>query len=229
MNPQSDLLRRSGAFTLASLAVAYPNPELMGVLNGLGPDLATWPSLGPIALAVNQDLDGLRSAYLSLFETAKDRAPLYETEYGRMRGLSKGKDLADVVGFYHAFGFEMRSDLPSEAPDHLAIELEFLALLLYKQHLLADDPEGVEIVNNARRTFLQEHLGAFGQTIARRPSVAADPIYGPLLAWVGQLIAEECGREELVPAPLDFFEAEDAAGGVECGGCVQIPGLRGRL
>jgi nitrate reductase assembly molybdenum cofactor insertion protein NarJ len=227
MNVQSDLLRRSGAFTLASLAVGYPNEQLVGVIRSLGPNLAAWPGLEALAQAVNQDVDALRSAYLALFETAKDRAPLYETEYGRMRGLSKGKDLADVVGFYHAFGFELRSDLPSEAPDHLAIELEFLALLLYKQHLLEGDPEGFEIVNNARRTFLQEHLGAFGQTIARRPSVAGDPIYGPLLAWVGRLIAEECLREEIVPAPLDFFEAEDAAGGIECGACVQIPGLRG--
>ena len=42
----------------------------------------------------------------SEFVTRAD-ASVYETEHGRMRGLSKGHDLADLAGFYGAFGLPL--------------------------------------------------------------------------------------------------------------------------
>jgi hypothetical protein len=144
-----------------------------------------------------------------------------------MRGLSKGVDLADIVGFYRAFGFDLEEGDDVEMPDHVAVELEFYAILLHKAQLLlaSADTEGQEIVADARRKFLIHHLGSFATAIPRRPPVSADPIYGPLFAWCADLVAEECRRMDIAPAPLDFFAQDDASEVANCGGCVAIPGM----
>jgi hypothetical protein len=145
-----------------------------------------------------------------------------------MRGLSKGKDLSDVVGFYNAFGFALTEEVGAEMPDHIAIEMEFYALLLYKQSILLDDPVGTEIVADARRKFLQDHLGGFARALSLRPRVVEDPVFGPLLGWVDRLVTEECTIEAVYPAPTDFFVQDDAEEVANCGACVTIPGLEER-
>lgn len=222
--PHAALAPRTRAFTLAALATAFPSDELDEVLDLLGEDLVAHEGLAPLRARLREGLDLLRADYLACFETGRERVPLYETEYGRMRGLSKGKDLADVVGFYNAFGFDLLADPSPEMPDHVAIELEFYALLLYKQALLADDPEGSDIVEDARKKFLVDHLGGFIPALARRGPVADHPVYGPVLEWCAAIVAEECRLASVRPAPLDFFAPDEASEGVACGGCVAIPG-----
>lgn len=211
-------------FTLAALAAGYPSDDLREVLCELRGELEGHVALGPLVRRLDEGLQEVQGDYVACFEAGSARAPLYETEYGRMRGLSKGKDLADVVGFYSAFGLTL-GEAP-EMPDHVAVELEFYALLLHKQEVLASDPEGTEIVLDARRKFLADHLGGFVGALAQRPSVVASAVYGPLFAWVAGLVAAECTRLGVRPAPLDFFAAED--GEMNCGGCVSLPSPKDR-
>lgn len=218
------LLGRARDFTLASLAVAYPSPELLETFGALRDQIAAHPHLRTLLARLDEGVDGLRSDYLRCFDVGSARVPMYETEYGRMRGLSKGKDLADVLGFYQAFGFSLSEDQGGELPDHLAVELEFYALMLYKQSCLEDDRTGSEIVEDARRKFLEEHLGGFVVALASRPGVQEDPVYGPITAWCAALVVDECRRAQIVPAPLDFFAGEPPDEPANCGGCVAIPG-----
>ena len=222
------LLPRTRDFTLAAIAAAYPSEDMTSTFEALRNELHDHPSLGQMLARLVDGVAVLQADYLRCFDVGKERVPIYETEYGRMRGLSKGKDLADVLGFYEAFGFALADERAGEMPDHLAIELEFYALLLYKQSCLVDDAAGWEIVEDARQKFLRDHLGGFVAALASRPMVSTDPVYGPVTRWCADLVAEECRLAGVVPAPLDFFASDDASEPANCGGCVNIPGLRGK-
>jgi putative dimethyl sulfoxide reductase chaperone len=226
--PTPELARRLREFTLAALATAYPTREVAEALADF-PECHVPPGLVPWYRQLALDLAGLQAAYLERFDHGDARVALYETEHGRMRGLSKGKDLADIVGFYRAFGFDV-DDGQVEMPDHLAVELEFYSILLYKAQWLAlhGDVVGSEIVTEARRKFLADHLGRFVRAVAQRPAVASDAAYGPLLAWCAELVADECATMGAMPAPLDFFG--QGVGESDCQSCglVDIPGIPAR-
>jgi len=89
----------------------------------------------------------------------KGAVPVYETSYEPGPGSSGGPtfQMADIAGFYRAFGFEVSG----ERPDHIVPELEFLALVLVKEAyaLMAGDVGGAEICATARGKFVAEHLG----------------------------------------------------------------------
>lgn len=226
MDHQTPFADRAKDFTLAALATGYPSEEAFGTLALLRQELSTHHGLAPLLAMAGSGLDALSAEYAAHFDVGKGHVPLYETEYGRSRGLSKGRDLADVAGFYRAFGFALADGGGAEMADHLAVELEFYALLLHKQHLLKDDAEGSDIVAQARRAFLKDHLGCFAPAIARQPAVAAHAVFGPLLRWCAELVATECSGLGVTPAPLDFGAAQHADDEVRCGTCVIDGGER---
>lgn len=94
--------------------------------------------------------------------------PLYETSYEGGRGSPGGAtfQMADIAGFYRAFGFEASG----ERPDHVVPELEFLALLLMKEAYarISGDAEGAEVCASARGKFVAQHLGEWLPDFAER-------------------------------------------------------------
>jgi nitrate reductase assembly molybdenum cofactor insertion protein NarJ len=153
----------------------------------------------------------LQSEYITIFDNGKDSNPIYETEYDRRRAMAKGIELSDIAGFYHAFGFQLDTSLGGmEMLDHVAIELEFYSLMLMKEvHLTeANDAEGVEVVGDATRKFLKDHLGRFIGAIARRPGVEGSEFYGKVFNWSAQLVMDECKRMNLVVVPADWVDGE---------------------
>lgn len=219
----SALVQRARDVSLASVLASYPDAEVEATLRGL-PAFSSHAVAGPlVSSALRADLDSARAAYTRLFDAGGARASLYETEYGRMRGMSKGVDLADIAGFYLAFGLELDVESAHELVDHIAVELEFYALLLLKEAALSEagDESGVSVVHDARVRFLADHLGRFGAAIASRPGVDESELYGPVFRFIAELVRKECEALHVQPAPLDFF-ADREADEMKCGS-VHLP------
>jgi nitrate reductase assembly molybdenum cofactor insertion protein NarJ len=224
----SDLGLRSRQFALASLIAAYPDDELGEILVDLKADLGGHEGAGPMIAALGEtSLEDLQGTYIDLFDRGKERVSLYETEHGRMRGLSKGNDLADIAGFYLAFGLKLESEKTHEMLDHVAVELEFYSALLRKHEALLaiGDERGGGIVEDARRKFLTDHLGRFVRVIADQAPVQGDGVYGPAFAWCASLIEDECARLGAIPVPLDFFADDGDREDTSCG-AVRLPMLQ---
>lgn len=231
VHEEVSLEQRSLAFTMGSLLAGYPDADFATRLRHTlelgreaGAPAVTWPAwLGRVeeACASDDALDELRSAYLEAFERGREAVSLYETEYGRGRALAKGNELADIAGFYRAFGLVFEQvEGQSDMVDHLAVELEFYSHLLLKEDYLASagDAEGADIVRDARRKFLEHHVGRLARAAAERAASKPESTYTQVVAWCGELVERECGLEEVEPVPLAFFGSEAEEDEVKCGG-----------
>lgn len=120
----------------------------------------------------------------------------YETSYEPRPGVSGGKpfQLADIAGFYRAFGFEVSG----ERPDHIVPELEFAALLCAKEAYarICGEPEGAEVCAEARRKFMTEHLGAWLPQLSQRISEQSP---GSALSALVEVLMALAAAEPLTP------------------------------
>ncbi|MDQ1363691.1 MAG: putative dimethyl sulfoxide reductase chaperone [Pseudomonadota bacterium] len=172
-------------------------------------------------IADKQQVEDLCSEYIDLFERGRHVNPLNETEYGRNRALAKGNDLADIAGFYRAFGFSLDDDRGyKETFDHLAVELEFYALLGIKENYLveANDVAGIEIVRDARKKFLDSHLGRFIQSICERPGVQDSERYLRIYRWCAELVRQECQLLGVSPKQVSYLGDQTGSEEMNCGG-----------
>jgi TorA maturation chaperone TorD len=107
------------------------------------------------------------SEYDRLFRA--DKIWLYTTEYLAKNEFQKSSYLADIMGFYRAFGVEPDKD----RPDSLSCELEFMHYLIFKRlHALSsnDAKNGEEkalICLDAEKKFFTHHLYPAALKIAR--------------------------------------------------------------
>jgi nitrate reductase assembly molybdenum cofactor insertion protein NarJ len=219
------LERRALAFCLAARLTAWPDDETWRAARALAEGLADGDDTERrLADLVDGLADEAREGeYVELFEHGQARVPIHETEYGRMRGMSKGNELADIAGFYTAFGMERAdSSAARQMHDHLAVELEFYGTLLAREAALAErgEAEGVAVVSDARRKFLADHLGRLAPAVAAQGKVNESAAWGPVFAAASGLVLDECRREAVTPAPLDFFAGAEEPDEVCCGGAV---------
>jgi DMSO reductase family type II enzyme chaperone len=224
--PLRRLLADAALFNLLARAFTYPRPghhatvsdafRRIGAARGrrgavsraLAAAARAWPAADPSALPAE---------YIRLF-LGSGPCPLHETAYGDGRRIAgRPVELADVQGFYQAFGFA-QSERNPDLPDHLCAELEFYSLLLIKQAyaLDADWTARHDIARRAATAFLNDHLGrwvpAFTEQLAEHG--AAEP-YRALAALLAAAVAEQCRRRGIAPQlasgrlPHDFMQDDD--------------------
>ena len=105
------------------------------------------------------------------------KCPPYETEYcPQTFSVYRSQAMADIAGFYRAFGVGPSDDLP-ERPDHLSLELEFVAFLIAKDRCAAD-AERREVCRGAQRRFVREHLCWWAPAFARALQSQCDRVLG---------------------------------------------------
>lgn len=117
-------------------------------------------ALPPSADEWNADYEALFGLLVS------GSCPPYETEYIDSKlSFQRSQALADIAGFYRAFGW-MPSPCHPERPDHIAVELEFMATLCGME-LGASHDEQVAICHESQAKFLSEHLVWWAPALAK--------------------------------------------------------------
>ena len=172
----------------------------------------------------------MRAEYDRIFGLVVPKeCPPYETEYyPTQETFARSQQMADIAGFYRAFGIEPARSSP-ERPDHLALELEFMAFLLLKKReaVAATDvdprrPNRQSICDRALPRFLPRPPGLVGPDIRGGPSPQgwdrlSHALAGVLAAW----IPAECRRLNISavlrpvhPGPIE--EPEELSGCAAC-------------
>lgn len=168
-------VRRAQVYSFLSNAFLYPDEnwcedvplveEILYDLDWVSPDLAIQPL----------ELAELQAAYRRAFGATGSLC--YETEYGLPHEFRQSQELADINGFYRAFGFTNGGRV-RERPDHLAVELEFMGILALKEAYTTQDGlvEHFEVCLEAQRKFLGDHLGRWIDKFAQSLTLNADGV-----------------------------------------------------
>ncbi len=214
---------RGVAYGLVSNGFQYPDRELLDSLR----DPARWSSwpealqqfygaglppcyLDAVRASLGAEVEAaakpteLQETFNRLFGHAvRGRCPPYELEYGGSEIIQQASGLADIAGFYSAFGMEVSRDADDRA-DHVAIECEFMSVLCVKEAHAGEKSEAdhLDICVKAQRSFLKDHLGCWLPAFANRVGQAdPDGFYGALARFASALLAAECARFEIAGGP----------------------------
>lgn len=208
----------------AALVRGEPAADAQPLGLGERPLLDLDPALILARLPANAD--GLNAAYEQTFGLlVSSNCPPYETEYINSKfTFQRSQGLADIAGFYSAFGLEPSSAHP-ERHDHLALELEFIAFLLglEREAATSDSADRVErstICRDAQRKFLAEHLVWWVPTFARLLN-RQDPegFYDAVSQFLAALMTTERALAG-IPAPLGQVVPSTVERPEECTGCL---------
>jgi TorA maturation chaperone TorD len=234
-------LARGVLYDVLALSLRRPTPELLesvdhpdlleavadaaAYLDGLSPSPRLLAAAAAFAEALRDpDLDSIQRAHDRLFgHTARGKVPPYETEYGGVDLFRQEQDLADVRGFYRAFGLHVPSAL-HERSDHIAAELEFLSFLTCKEahDILEDLADDLEAVQRTQRSFLRDHAGKFARSFGRLvKQEAGHALFEALGELCSELVLWDCNRCGVPAGPeyLPLRPDEDPAIPMACGSC----------
>ncbi|MBI2067741.1 MAG: molecular chaperone TorD family protein [Deltaproteobacteria bacterium] len=173
------------------------------------------------------DLEELRSEQARLFSlTVAGGISPYETEYGDQEVFAKTQSLADIAGFYRAFGFEVAPEAHQRI-DFIGAELEWMSWIVLKEEHARKNgrTEEAELCHEAAAKFLHDHLGRWAPFLGNLlKQEARHPFYRMLGETLQQFIDEECSRFEVTPEKVTAWKpipvsATDFECGMEQGGC----------
>ncbi len=195
-------LRRSQLYRFLADAFLYPTENWtldVPLLEPLLDDLAWAPHRlhsDPI------DLTALQAEHRHVFGLTGSLC--YETEYGLPHEYRQSQEMADIAGFYRAFGFE-NGGLIRERPDYLPTELEFMHTLTLKEAyaLASGETEHADLCIDAQRKFLRDHLAHWITLFARRMAQSSTRgVYAELTGLAAAFVAAEAERLDAQPEPF---------------------------
>jgi TorA maturation chaperone TorD len=209
-------LGRATMYRLCGTALGYPAPERLAEVARLaqaaarGAEGAVREPLAALAQAAGgTDAESLATEYVLLFDGAV-KCPPYEGAYGAPQMAGKSAQLADIAGFYTAFGLEPAAGQP-DVEDHVATELEFLSALALKEAwaLAEDHHEHAEVTRQATTAFLADHLGRWAPSFATSLRAATDlPYYRAVADLLTAWLTLDTTVLGVTPSPLEPSRAD---------------------
>lgn len=205
------LLGRSALYQMIAFFFRYPDPgrdlsELKASAPMWREALKELSSDSAFRGAVQTSLEELLTAFETvdvrqwrsdhesiLGHTARGRVPAHELEYGEAHSRREPQELADIMGYYGAFGLKM-SDGLFERGDHVCVECEFMHYVLYKEFVASGDQAWAEatICGDASRSFLADHLARWLPPFTKRLSKASDGLLGKAAKFAHEFVGCDC-------------------------------------
>lgn len=188
------------------LVAAIEDGSLAAVLRTAGDDLGlrAMTDAGDELDDIAVDRQSLMDEYTAVFAPSDDDGPVpYEAHYAPGSLVTNTDILADIAGFYRAFGLDV-SDDRRDRVDALATELEYLGFLglRHRQWAAADDGEAVTVATDATASFLEDHLGRWvGRFVEDTLDGAEHPLYRQLARALEAIVDAECDRVGADPTP----------------------------
>jgi putative dimethyl sulfoxide reductase chaperone len=191
------MLGRAAIYELLSLAFTYPDEDSVQMLRAFLQDVAGHDIA--YALDLHEDLAAIEGALkaASLQELAGEHSHLFageiicsahETEYER-DAFVKSRQLADIAGFYHAFGLKV-AESRRGLPDFIATELEFMSLVIKKEAYAAlhGMEEERQVSVDAQKSFIEAHVGRWLPTFCSNLSEVSAGFYVAAAALLERFI-----------------------------------------
>lgn len=204
----AEAVRRGLAYEFLARALAYPDANAIESIREAAGLVVTLDKEGPLEpLArtfIEEPRAKLEAEYIDLFTLATSPdCPSYEAAYVCTDMGQQTTIMADVAGFYRAFGLEIGQ---GQRPDDISLELEFMGFLSRKE-AYALEHMGKPRVLQARRTqrvFLSEHLGRWAETLGHRirENAGARGAYGLLGSTLAAWMERERGRIGMLDAAV---------------------------
>lgn len=235
LSPAARAIARSRVYAFLAQAFAEPDAETYAGLRQLLPDakaalaaveaMQSHAAIDAVSAELGRvDYDEFAATHLAAFgPLASGDCPPYEGEYGHAHIFQKTQCLADNAGFIRAFGLAAAPGL-GERIDHISVELEFLHVLAAKEaYALAQghSEERLEIVREATRKYLRDHLGRWAPGFAARLDAKAKVgPYAALARLLAAFVAEETCALGVMPTAanvsLDAQADSEPAACQEC-------------
>src|SRR5574337_2103788 len=210
----SVVLFRGAIFQALAIGFAYPSSGVLQQLKARWGALLDashpWPAgvREPFQqanrLVFSTDGETLGPEYVRLFGPSA-RCPLHETAAGDAgRLLGRSASLADIAGFYLAFGLRPATD-DTHREDHVGLELEFMSLLTLKEaYAIAEGwQEPLEVTRAAQQRFIQDHLGTWIDAFTSQLRLCEPhPFYVAIGESLCALVRAEVIRLQVSPVPV---------------------------
>jgi TorA maturation chaperone TorD len=187
-------------------------------------------------------IDDLAVRHSQFFgHTARGLVCPYETEYATDALFRQPQELADIAGYYAAFGLKPRAE-DGERVDHVSCECEFAGFLGRKEAFaLGAGPEAgassesrlemLDTTRKASRSFLKDHLGRFGTAFGLKLSQEdAGGLHGLLAEILVTILQLESERLDVAlgAATLDLRSTAEDEVPMGCGSGEQLIQLQTR-
>jgi TorA maturation chaperone TorD len=213
-----------------ALGFTYPTSAVLEQLKVRWAELLNaslpWPDgvrqafTGAANLVQAADGEVLERDHIRLFGPA-GRCSLHETAYGDAgRLLGKATQLADISGFYLAFGLQP-TPTDTHPEDHITLELEFMSVLALKEaYALAEGwVEHLEVTREAQVKFVQDHLGTWIDAMVEQLRTCdLHPFYAALGEAVQCLARADVARLHVTPVAISGRLTDPEMGGdaIQC-------------
>lgn len=232
---------RAAVYTGLALAFGRPDQELAKALESgqlaevfrSASDTLGVPGLAEAADRTEEairDEPNLAAIYGRTFGVEADAGiALYEVAYVPGSIVTNTDVLADIAGFYRAFGLQT-VDGSRDRVDALSTQLEFVGYLADRRalYLASKDRDAVDIVTDATATFLEDHLGRWvPRLVLDILDEVSAPMYRGFADALGAVVEADLERFEVDPAiyaetptaPLEAIAGHDASLGRTEIGC----------